>query len=138
MYVRVALDIGGVISKYPDVMRDFARSLLDGGSEVFVVTDMADHEAVLSLLAHNGFDFIPTENVRCADYVSHGEGCKAEVLRELRIDMVLDDFIGYVAIDGCPVRCLVMPDASQPYYAKSWIGPDVGFGRSVYGKREDA
>lgn len=131
--LRVALDIGGVISKYPSIMRSFASSLMSGGAEVFVITDMQDRAAVVGLLVDNGFGFIPSANVRCADYDTHAEGCKAELLRELEIDILLDDHIGYVAIGGSPVRCLVMPDAAMPYYADEWKAPGTpGFGRRAY------
>lgn len=136
---RVALDIGGVISKYPDVMRAFAEALVAGGAEVHVITDMHDREDVITQLNVNGFGFIAPDRVHCADYATHGEGCKAELLASLGIDVLLDDFVGYVAIAGCPVRCLVMPDAEQPYWHPTWnagkadaAGSD--FGRRVYRK----
>lgn len=135
MTLRVALDIGGVMSKYPDTMRAFAKALLAGDGEVHVVTDMHDHEDVLQQLEVNGFDFIPAANVHCADYKTHGEGCKAELLEKLGIHLILDDFIGYVAVPGGAVRCLVMPDASQPYWHPTWnAGKAEGsdFGRRVY------
>lgn len=134
MKLRVALDIGGVISKYPEILREMATVLLMGGAEVYVITDMHDHAKVCETLAANGFDFIAPERVRCADYATHGEGCKAELLRELGIHVMLDDFVGYVADPGCPVRCLVMPDSSRPYYADDWKMPDgePEFGRRAY------
>lgn len=131
--LRVALDIGGVISKYPDVIRSFAQALVAGGAEVYVITDMHDHAGVCATLARNEFGFIDPTRVHCADYTTHGEGCKAVLLRDLRIDVMLDDFVGYVAIPGCPVRCLVMPDATQPYWHPTWqTGDDQEFGRRVY------
>jgi hypothetical protein len=133
---RVALDIGGVISKYPDVLRALASAIVAGGGEVHVVTDMQDRDDVLVQLEANGFGFIVAERVHCADYTTHGEGCKAELLAALEIDVLLDDFVGYVAIPGCPVRCLVMPDAAQPYWHPTWkAGKADGssdFGRRVY------
>lgn len=133
---RVALDIGGVISKYPDEIRSFARALVTGGAEVYVITDMHDRDDVLKQLEVNGFGFIAPDRVHCADYQAHGEGCKAELLAQLGVDMVLDDFIGYVAIPGCPVRCLVMPDAEQPYWHPSWVtNSESDFGRRVYKRR---
>lgn len=131
--LRVARDIGGVISKYPDVIRTFAQTLTAGGAEVYVITDMHDQPAVCATLARNGFGFIDPARVHCADYATHGEGCKAVLLRDLQIDVMLDDFVGYVAIPGCPVRCLVMPDATQPYWHPTWqTGDDLEFGRRVY------
>lgn len=132
---RVAFDIGGVISKYPE-LRAMAECLARGGAEIFVITDIHDRAHVLDVLAANAFGFVPSENVRTADYDRHGEGCKAEILRELEIDVFLDDFIGYVTPGGAPVRCLVMPDASRPYYHETWttLGGEATFGRRTYSK----
>lgn len=132
MTLRVAFDIGGVISKYPDIMLRMVTALLAGGAEVHVVTDMHDHADVVRQLAANGFGDIPAERIHCADYNAHGEGCKAELLAAIGIEVFLDDFIGYVAAGGCPVRLLVMPDASKPYYADEWIGSAAEFGRRTY------
>lgn len=137
MSVRVAFDIGGVLSKYPDILREMARALMLGGASIFVITDMLDRSAVLEMLVRNGFEFVPVENVYTADYDTHGEGCKAVLLESLRIDVFLDDFIGYAAVGGAPVRCLVMPDASLPYYAEAWqtVGDEGSFGRRVYPRK---
>lgn len=133
MTLRVAFDIGGVISKYPGIMRQMIAALVIGGVEVHVITDMHDHASVMRQLAMNGLNAIAPERVHCADYNAHGEGCKAELLAALQIDVFLDDFIGYVSVGGCPVRLLVMPDASRPYYSEEWQGDgEVEFGRRVY------
>ncbi len=132
--IRVAFDIGGVLSKYPAIMRALTTALVAGGAEVHVITDMQDKADVVRQLQANEFGHIPAANVHCADYAKFGEGCKAELLRELNIDVFLDDFIGYVSAGGCPVRLLVMPDASKPYYADEWktAGAEKDFGRRVY------
>lgn len=131
--IRVAFDIGGVLSKYPDIMRRMVVTLISGGAEVHVITDMLDHSEVVRQLSANGFGVIPIGRVHCADYVAHGEGCKAELLTELEIDVFLDDSIGYAAAGGCPVRLLVMPDANTPYYADEWqSNGDTSWGRKIY------
>ncbi len=134
--MKVAFDIGGVLSKYPDELREIARCLQAGGAEVFVLTDMHVRADVLQTLALNGFDFIPDDHVFSADYATHGEGCKAEILREQGIDLFLDDFMGYVAEPGCPIRLLVMPDSTKPYYHPTWktTGAEGDFGRRTYRK----
>jgi hypothetical protein len=85
---------------------------------------------------------IPVEetNIYCADYEEHGEGCKAELLRELKIDLFFDDFIGYVALpDNNAIQCLVMPNPYKPYCANTWksLPGDPAFGRRVYTKPKD-
>jgi hypothetical protein len=136
--LRVALDIGGVISKYPDTLRAMARCLLLGGAEVHVITDMQPRETVLETLRDNGFSFIAPEHVHLADYTTHGEGCKAVLLASLKIDVILDDNLGYIAVGGAPVRCLVMPDASRPYYHETWTtSGEADFGRRTFGDPAD-
>ena len=66
--VRVAFDIGGVLSKYPVILQAMAQALHDGGAEVFVITDMQDPDRVLELLEANGFGFINPANIICADF----------------------------------------------------------------------
>lgn len=131
--MRVAFDIGGVLSKYPDIFRDLIKRMVRAGVDVFVITDMHDMDQIEGMLTLNGFESL-LPFTHSADYDTHGEGCKAELLRELKIDLFFDDFIGYVTAGGCPVRCLVMPDASRPYYHDSWKGVpgEPEFGRRVY------
>ncbi len=128
--VRVAFDIGGVLSKYPVILQAMAQALHDGGAEVFVITDMQGPDRVLELLEANGFGFINPANIICADFETYGEGCKAVVLERLYIDVFLDDFPAYVT-RGCPVRLLVQPDLETPYYDDSWQtdGAEGEFGR---------
>jgi len=135
---RIAFDIGGVLSKYPDILRPLAQALGAIGVEIYIVTDMHPHALVMETLALNGFDFIAADRVVVADYTTHGEGCKAHVLCELGIDIMLDDFIGYVADVSCPIRCLVMPDSARPYYHESWktVSGEADFGRRTYRRRE--
>jgi hypothetical protein len=138
--VKIAFDVGGVLSKYPELYRELVEGLVLAGIEVFVITDMHEKDKVVELLRMNDFigprGFVP-KNVYCANYDEHGEGCKAVLLDELQIDMFYDDFIGYAVVSGCPIRCLVMPDADKPYYADSWKMPDgPTFGRRTFTKRQ--
>ncbi len=141
--MRIAFDIGGVLSKYPDVFRPLLDLLCWRGPdprydiEAFVVSDMKPHEKAVAFCHDNGFK-VPPERIICADYERHGENCKAVACEELGIDILIDDFPGYVAQIGSPrVRLLVMPDPSLPYYADEWKtdGSEGNFGRR---KRTDA
>jgi hypothetical protein len=131
MPLKIAFDIGGVLSKYPEIFRPLALKLWSTGVEIFVITDMHIRADVLETLRLNQLDWIPEANVFCADYQRYGEGCKAVILKELGIDIFFDDFIGYTVEPSCPVRCLVMPDASRPYWSDDWkvTGPEQDFGR---------
>jgi hypothetical protein len=135
--VRIAFDIGGVLSKQPDIFRPLVYALLQTERasgylvRVFVISDMRPHAKAVAFCHDNGF-MVPPERIICADYDTHGENCKAVVCEELSIDVLVDDFPGYVAQIGSPrVRLLVMPDPSQPYYADDWKtdGSEGNFGR---------
>lgn len=135
--MKIAFDIGGVISKYPSEMRVLMQSLMFALQEVFVITDMHDRSEVLETLATNGFGFVPEDRVFCADYARHGELCKAVLIKELGIDALVDDFGGYVQWDSslgpAPIRMLVAPDAFRPYWHPDWkVKVDSDFGRRVY------
>lgn len=138
--MRVAFDIGGVLSKYPDQFRRLIERLMDprptfNNVEVFIITDMHDIDEVYEMLVLNGFGRIKKTNVYCADYKTHGEGCKAELLRELKIDLFFDDFLGYMMLPCDTIRCLIIPDPHKPYWHESWETKDKSdFGRRVYTK----
>jgi hypothetical protein len=135
--MRIAFDIGGVLSKYPGEFKRLLEALWVDHT-LHVITDMHDKEDVLKQLRTNGFDesLIPTENVHCADYAQHGELCKAVLLRDLKISMFYDDFIGYTMwpphFGPAPIRCLIMPDGYKPYWHEDWKNDGGDFGRRVY------
>jgi len=137
--LRIAFDIGGVLSKYPEEFNKLASSLwFAGGNELHVITDMHDKKDVIKQLRDNHFSetLIPTQNIHCADYAKHGELCKAVLLRDLKIDMFYDDFMGYtmwpVHFGPAPIRCLIMPDGYKPYWHPDWKNNGGDFGRRVY------
>lgn len=140
--MKIAFDIGGVLSKYPDKFKDLLETLADWENtfkhDLFVITDMHIKDEVLNQLRDNGIDdyLIPDENVYCADYAKHGELCKAVLLRDLKIDMFFDDFMGYLMwppeFGPAPIRCLIMSDAHRPYWAPEWKCSGGDFGRRVY------
>lgn len=132
MPLRIGFDLGGCLSKYPATFRQLFLALRDApGVEIYVVSDMHPVEKIQKMLTDNGF-FLPKERVLSADYQTHGELCKAVVCREMMIDILVDDFIGYLDTKGSPpVRLLVMPDSGLPYYADQWVtdGSEGNFGR---------
>jgi hypothetical protein len=137
--LRIAFDVGGVLSKYPAVFRRLAGALEASPMpvEIFVLSDMHPQAMILDVLERNGLDWIDPSRVVSADYATHGEACKAEACRALGIDILVDDFIGYVAVPGAPpIRLLVMPDASLDYYHPDWQtdGSEGTFGRRKKGR----
>lgn len=150
--MRVAFDIGGVLSKYPGEFRELVNCLVRGANEIHVISDMHPREKIIQVLRMNHFiaddpwplderALILEENVHSADYDTHGEACKAVLLEQLGIHMFFDDFIGYVAPrvgEHGTIRLLVMPDHEKPYYNDSWKMPDDEpiFGRRAYSKKQ--
>ena len=128
--LRIAFDIGGVLSKRPDVFRPMVAALQAGGARVYVITDMHEHAQSVRFVRENGYD-IPPNRILNADYDTYGEHCKAEVVKEHAIDVLVDDFPGYVAADSPAVKLFVWPDPSQPYYADDFVtdGSEGNFGR---------
>lgn len=133
---KIAFDVGGVLSKYPEIFRPLLKLICRRGDdpayeiEAHIISDMHPKELILDMLARNGFDFVPPANVHSADYREHGELCKAVLCEQLGIDMLIDDFPGYVAC-GQHVRLLVMPCPTEPYYHDDWKtdGSEGDFGR---------
>lgn len=134
--LKIAFDIGGVLSKYPETFKKLIAGLWCGGVNLYVITDMHKRDEVLKQLSDNGFSMIPPENVYCADYNTHGEFCKAVLLRDLKIDIFFDDFVGYVNWDSqfgeAPIRCLLAPNAFKPYWDESWKCEGGEFGRRKF------
>lgn len=130
--VRIGFDIGGVLSKYPDLLRPIVDALLAAPDvEVFVLSDMHPHSKCVAFVQDNGFR-IPADRIHSCDYAECGEECKAVKARELGLDVLVDDFPGYVATVGAPaLRLLAMPDPTRPYYDDSWKtdGSEGNFGR---------
>jgi hypothetical protein len=128
---RISWDIGGVLSKYPEVFRPLIKVLIAGGAEVFVITDMPDHEKAVKFVQGNGYD-IKAENILCSDYATHGENCKARTIEEYGIQVHVDDFPGYVANASC-VNLFVWPNPDKPYYADEFVtdGSEGTFGRNT-------
>ena len=115
--LKVAFDIGGVISKYPGLFRKWVQMHV---VTPYILTDMSPLSRVKKTLEDNYINF-PEGNILLADYEKYGEMCKAVVCEEQGIDILIDDHVGYLAIPGSPlIRLLVMPDPALPYFAKDW------------------
>jgi len=132
--LKLAVDLGGVLSKYPDIFKKLLFSFDPRYIDVYIISDIHPKEKILEALALNYFDnFINSDNVFSADYDKYGEAAKAVLCKELEIDIFIDDFIGYLSDKGAPVRLLVMPDSSRPYWSDDWkTNDEVDFGRRKY------
>lgn len=158
--MKIGFDIGGVISKYPQQMLEMIEVLsVDHG--LFIITDMHPKEKVLQTLIDNGLyctrrsvglaeqtkpeyhdkfyrGLIHPDNVYSADYEKYGNMAKAVLIRDLKLDIFVDDFDGYLQWDSSlgpqPILLKVMPDAFRPYYNPSWVNNEEKFGRNMYYK----
>lgn len=128
--IKVAFDIGGVLSKYPQLCH-FMNLLTCAHLtvEVHIISDMHPKADVVKQCRDNGI-LVDEKNIHSADYATYGEYCKAKLCKELSIDILVDDFVGYLA-DGKHIRLLVMPDSTKPYWHNDWVA-DGDFGRRVY------
>ena len=127
--IKIAFDVGGVLSKYESIRILYSNLFHNNrGIYPFVISDMHPVDKIKNMLKLNNLPF--NDNVYSADYATHGENCKKVLCEQLEIDILIDDFVGYVA-QGKHVRLLVMPDPSEPYYSDDWKtdGNEGNFGR---------
>ena len=117
--MKLAFDIGGVLGKYPDVFLPMISALLKGGAEVFVMTDIADKKSAEAIINRYGYG-MPPESILCADFQKYGERCKAVLIKEYGIDVLIDDHPGYCAYSGC-VSLFVWPDPHIPYESENFL-----------------
>jgi hypothetical protein len=137
--MKIAFDIGGVLSKFPKeigVLIDILGTRKDR-VQLFVITDQHPKEEVLATLRANGFDWMDfdEDNVLCSDYEKHGDACKAVLLREHGVDILVDDHPGYLVWPWptpAPLRLRVEPDPRRPYWHPSWNQDGGDFGRRVF------
>jgi hypothetical protein len=77
--IKVAFDVGGVLSKRPEVFIPILLALEASEEvEVFVVSDMHPQEKIIDMLCRNGIRLDPSR-VISSDYDKHGELCKTVV-----------------------------------------------------------
>ena len=127
--MNIAFDVGGVLSKYKSIRDLYCKLHKCAGVKVFVISDMHPVEKIKDMLKLNNLLFDNTFTYS-ADFSTHGENCKKILCEQQDIDILIDDFIGYVS-EGKHVRLLVMPDSNQPYYSDDWKtdGTEGDFGR---------
>jgi hypothetical protein len=135
--VKVAFDIGGLISRYPNMMKELMSSLIRGGSEVFILTDMNPRDALaacrenglMGFIGHKGIpksmdvehDWSIRESwILSADWSRHGDLCKSELMELYEIDILIDDRPDYAA-SGDFIGLVLSPRPDVPYYSPEWV-----------------
>lgn len=117
--IRIAFDIGGMISKFPRHMKAMMQALAQSELfEVYVLTDMPKEVAIKALTENNVS--IEAEKLLCADWLCYGDMCKAVLAEEYCIEILIDDMPGYVA-EGVLIGLLLMPRPRLPYNSLEWI-----------------
>ncbi len=132
--IKIAFDVGGVLSKYPGLFKKILWMLIGDRDqwrpiELYCISDMHPVQKIRDALELNGFlEFF--DHVLSADHETYGERCKQVLCEEHGIDVLIDDFQGYLA-GGKHVRMMVMPDPDEPYWHDDWkTNPEDGaFGR---------
>lgn len=158
--MRIGLDIGGVISKYPDIFKKLISKFCV--HEIYIITDQHPKEHIIKVLEDNKFTRseyvdvknvetqivtetnkkiytgIQPENIYCADYEKYGNMAKAILIKELNLDIFIDDFDGYLQWDSSlgpqPLLLKVQCDAFKPYWSELWKQDGGDFGRRKYVK----
>jgi hypothetical protein len=132
--MKIAFDIGGVLSKFPSEIGQMMTAFAWNYDDVYVITDQHPKDEVFSVLKSNQVHVLP-DNVLCSDYEKHGDACKAVLLREHGIDILVDDHPGYLVWPWptpAPLRLRVEPDPRRPYWHPSWKQDGGDFGRRVF------
>ena len=142
--MKIGFDIGGVISKYPQEFKNlvsiffwYTQEFYATGHvipDIYIITDQHPKEEVLKILQENGFGFyFEAKNVYCADYEKYGNMAKAILIKELGIQIFIDDFDGYLQWDSSlglqPLLLKVQPDWYKPYWHEEWKVEGSDFGR---------
>jgi hypothetical protein len=117
--MRVAFDIGGLISRYPDEMKTLMHALTAGGVEVHIMTDMNSKDAWNAVL-ENGLDFIPANRVHSCDWSQYGDLCKTKMMEKIGIHVLVDDRPDYCA-SGDFIGLVLSPRPEKGYYHKTWV-----------------
>lgn len=113
--IKIGFDIGGVLSKYPEVFRPLLEALnAHPAFEVHVLTDVPPPRAV-ALVQRNGYN-VPVERIHSCDLKTHGHNCKAKKTEELGIDVMFDDHLPYLGNMG-KLRFHVLPENTRPFFA---------------------
>ena len=118
--MKVAFDIGGVISRYPECMRWLIAALIRGGAQVYVLTDMKKEDALAALRENQLIHLFAEDHVLSADWSDHGDLCKSVVCEREGIRVLIDDRPDYLA-HGDFIGLALSPRPRVPYYHPTWI-----------------
>jgi hypothetical protein len=116
--VKVAFDIGGLVSRHPALMCDMMRALAAGGVDVYVLTDMNPRDAYTAC-RDNAVPVRP-DRILSANWAEHGDLCKTKLVELHGIDVLVDDRPDYCA-SGDFVGLVLSPRPEVPYNHPDWV-----------------
>jgi hypothetical protein len=116
--LRIGIDIGGVISKFPAEFRTLIDVLRKSDNvEVYIITDMPRATAEQMLTANTiAFE---SDHLLCAEWRTHQDRCKSVLMEEHHIDIMIDDRLDYI-MEGVRIGLMVVPRAQLPYESPEW------------------
>ncbi len=121
--LKVAFDLGGLISRYPGEMKTLMACLIRSGAEVFILTDMNHIDARRAITENNLGGFISADwskHILSADWSKHGDLCKTILMEMHKINILIDDRPNYAAI-GNFIGLVLSPRPHVPYYHNTWV-----------------
>ena len=119
--LKIGFDIGGVLSKYPHEMRVLLNALSESKEiELHCISDM-HFSQIKDVLQKNDFlKYFRVRNIHSANYETFGDDCKAHILTEYEIDVMIDDRLEYL-LSGCTIGLQTAPRNGLPYHHSDWI-----------------
>lgn len=129
--LKIGIDIGGVISKYPQIFTPIINALSKDGHLIYIITDMHSYEDIYDMLDKNNIPYNDDNfTVISSDFNKYGEACKSILGKNLELDLMIDDFPAYLQ-ETAKCNLLVLPNIKEPYYHDDWKtnGKEGDFGR---------
>lgn len=116
----ISFDIGGVLTRYPDIVRSLMERLRAvPGCTIYLLTDMPASMAPQAVADTYGvYEGIHYDAILCGDWNTHGEQCKAVLIREYGIQVHFDDYPAYCVTDSDCMTLFVWPRPDKPYRAE--------------------
>ncbi len=115
--MKIAFDIGGCISRYPDLFRFLMYAVDVAGGETHILTDMNQDDARAAV--NENQLIVRPDRIWSADWSKDGDLCKTKVMEKHGFDVLIDDRPDYVAT-GNFVGLVLSPRPDIPYYHHDW------------------
>jgi hypothetical protein len=91
--LRISFGLLGVLTKYPNRMSTFIDHLVEGGAQVYIITDLPLPIAK-KMIRKNDIS-IPEERVISVSFIEDGDRCVAKAIEKYQIDLHIDANAAY-------------------------------------------